>query len=83
MLVCCIKRSLYTVNWQWHQAFGSLGVTRISELFFSDTHGGSLVICDVLVGIEVGVIVGLKVSISVVDVSAVVTGVVEINGVGV
>ena len=53
------------------------------RIVFSDTHGGSLVICDVLVGIEVGVIVGLKVSISVVDVSAVVTGVVEINGVGV
>ena len=60
-------------------AFGSLGVTRISELFFSDTHGGRLVVCEVLVG----VIVGVKVSISVVDVSAVVTGVVEINGVGV
>ena len=51
--------------------------------WFTHTHGGRLVVCEVLVGIEVGVIVGVKVSISVVDVSAVVTGVVDINEVGV
>ena len=50
---------------------------------FTHTHGGRLVVCAVLVGIEVAVIVGVKVSISVVDVSAVVTGVVDIHGVGV